>query len=141
MNKSDRATSAGLGSVSWVSRFLVGYLILIGAQAFLASLILSIPFARLVIPVFLLFLPAAISGPMIYQSRKDGGLKLGIFITAIVVHFVSFALAIEYTAYILGYLPLHMAKEMIPFVFITAALASASLYINLRHKSSTHQAK
>jgi hypothetical protein len=126
--------SGSLGFSSWVARFLVGYMVFICAQALLLSFILHISLGKLVLPVVLLLLPACVSGPMIYWSRAGGGLRLGLFITAIVVHFIPFALAIEYSACVLGYLPLSMAREMVPFVFITAALVSVSLYFSLRGK-------
>jgi hypothetical protein len=128
--KSTVASSVGIGA--WMARGLAAYIALIGAQAFIVSVVLGIPYSRMLFPLALLCVPALFFTPLMYLSRRGGGVITWMFITAIIVFFVSFALALDYTAYNLGYLSPGRARDLVPFIFFTIIPIAVSLYVILK---------
>lgn len=103
--------STRLGFAAWVSGFVSVYMIFIGAQLVALSLILAIDLSRFALLWCLFLAPATVGGSLLYLSKRGGVLRLKLFICAAVIHFVIFALVIEYSAYRLGYLSAAKARE------------------------------
>jgi hypothetical protein len=119
-----------------VAQFTAVIFALLVAQAFVLSLILTIPFNRFLLPVGLLSSPSLLSGALMYLSRRRGGRRFGLFLAAVIVHFVLFALGLDYSAYRLGFLSLTVARDLIPFIFFTLVPVSVSLYLCFRLRRS-----
>src|SRR5579863_4164273 len=113
MTNDPKTVAGGLGIGAWMARGVTAYVVLVGAQAFIVSVVLGIPYARMLFPFALLCVPALFFTPLMYLSRRGGGVRVWMFITAVIVFFVLFALALDYSAYNLGYLSQGKARELV----------------------------
>jgi hypothetical protein len=126
------STITNLSARAWIAKGLTAYLIMISAQALVLSVILRIPFAKFLLPIALLVFPALFFMPFVYLSRRRGGRRLGLFLAGVLIFAVLFQLALDYSAYILGYLSQNMARGLIPFILFSIVPVSLSLYFYVR---------
>jgi hypothetical protein len=88
------------------------------------------------VPVVLLTIPAPFSAALMYQSRRGGRLRPGLFLTGVNVLILPFGLALVYSACRLGYLSATTALGIVPFLLLAGILASVLLYLRLRKKAT-----